>query len=461
MPRQYLFGPVSDAYAEQHLWQQWPGQACKVFDCAPGTDLVVRPDDNWETLLRRLPGGWRPEFLVLHLQYRTVSPWLFQAPVPVITLAGDGNLQWHAYRQLAGCCDAILTDRESVERFARAGISHARPAILFGGERDMLEGAWPEVARDIDLLFVGNFQADVQRERLPLVARLAQLRPRLNVVLATNVYGEEYRKLLARSRIVFNRGIRGEWNTRVCEALAAGALLFQEAGNREVFGALEDRKECVAYTPDDLIPLLQHFLEHEDERRAIAEAGRARVQEFSFGRFWQNALDTIEQDWEALVVHVDQVRLFPNNPGLRWRYHVHEQILLSLRALGASVQPTRITIEHVGFAEAARQGAKVERNWRLLQLELQEHPDDTFVLYNLGAVAMTQDRLAEALTYLQKCIEKSEPGDNLLPKVYSLVTRCRHAEGRKDLAAEICRQGRMLFPQDAELLFSEAVLLHE
>src|ERR1700682_3261887 len=85
MPRQYLFGPVSATFAEQHLGH--PRQACKVFDCAPGVDLVVRPEDNWETLLQRLPGDWRPEFLVLYLQYRTIPPWLFQAPVPVIALS--------------------------------------------------------------------------------------------------------------------------------------------------------------------------------------------------------------------------------------------------------------------------------------------------------------------------------------------------------------------------------------
>ena len=63
---------------------------------------------------------------------------------------------------------------------------------------------------------------------------------------------------------------------RAAEALAAGALLFQDAGNREVFDFLEDGKECVAYTVDNLIPLAQHYLAHEDERRSIAEAGRAQ-----------------------------------------------------------------------------------------------------------------------------------------------------------------------------------------
>src|SRR5205085_12430882 len=81
--------------------------------------------------------------------------------------------------------------------------------------------------------------------------------------------------------------------------------------------------------------------------------------------------------------------------------------------------------------------------------------------YNLGAVAMTQGRLDEALGYFQACLDKGEPTDNLLPKIHSLMTRCRHQEGRKEIALDCCRRGRAAFPQDGELLFWEAVLLHE
>jgi hypothetical protein len=49
MARRYLFGPVSASFAEQHLWQHWPGAFCKVFDFAPGTDVMLRPEDTWQT----------------------------------------------------------------------------------------------------------------------------------------------------------------------------------------------------------------------------------------------------------------------------------------------------------------------------------------------------------------------------------------------------------------------------
>src|SRR5207245_9689137 len=104
---------------------------------------------------------------------------------------------------------------------------------------------------------------------------------------------EEYRKLVGRSRIVFNVSIRGECNKRVFEA-AAGALLYQEEGNREVPAYFRDRHECVYYTEENLEPLLEYYLEHEEERRAIAEAARARVTDFSFEKLGDSHLHRIE-----------------------------------------------------------------------------------------------------------------------------------------------------------------------
>src|SRR5262249_33552785 len=119
-------------------------------------------------------------------------------------------------------------------------------------------------------------------------------------VLATGVFGPRYRELLARSRVVFNRSIRGECNQRVFEAAASGCLLFQEAGNPEVPLFLEPGREYVEYTDADLEDRLEHSLSHEGEPRAVAEAGRRRAQGCSFQALWDQALAQLEADWPEL-----------------------------------------------------------------------------------------------------------------------------------------------------------------
>ena len=128
------------------------------------------------------------------------------------------------------------------------------------------------------------------------LAWLAQLGERWNVQIYQGIFGEEYKQLLRRSRIVFNRGIRGECNMRAFEAAAAGALLFQEVENREVHTYFRDRQECVYYTDENLEELLEYYLQHAEERRVIAEAAQAKVLEYTFGKLWDSALAVIDEE---------------------------------------------------------------------------------------------------------------------------------------------------------------------
>jgi predicted O-linked N-acetylglucosamine transferase (SPINDLY family)/GT2 family glycosyltransferase len=301
MPRKYLVGPVTADLA----WRQWQGPRaageCCAFNATGDTDLTVRPGDSWEDVLGRLPPGWHPDCVFLYLPYTTVPSCLWSAPVPLIGLALDWNLLWHAYRHALPRCDLILTDAPGVVCMQRAGRGHARVAQLFGLDRTFTEAApAKEAERDIDVLFVGNMHAAVQRERLAWLGRLAALGERWRVVLATGVFGDDYRALLRRARVVFNRSIRGERNLRVAEAAWAGALLLQEEGNEETAAHFHDRRECVFYNEDNLEDLLEHYLSHEDERRTIAEAARRRAPEFAFDRLWAEVLGVVAAEWPAL-----------------------------------------------------------------------------------------------------------------------------------------------------------------
>jgi tetratricopeptide (TPR) repeat protein len=260
--------------------------------------------------------------------------------VPLVGLAQDWNLLWHTYRHLLPHVDRVLTDTVGVELLAKEGIRHARAANLFGLERDWevcgrmgtgtssyrasphsaatdgltgtssyrasphsaaTDGLEAHPTRDIDILFVGNLHPAVQKERLPWLVRLARLGRRLRVRILQGVPPKEHRRLAQRARIVFNRSVRGECNMRTFEAAAAGALLFQEAGNREVPAYFRDRQECVCYTEADLEERLTYYLEHEEERQAIAQAGQLRVQQLSFANLWDEQVQRLEEDWPALL----------------------------------------------------------------------------------------------------------------------------------------------------------------
>jgi tetratricopeptide (TPR) repeat protein len=298
--RRYLFGPVTADYADQHLLDLRQSGECLPFNSSGDAGLAVGFDDTWADVCARLPEGWRPDFLALRLDYTTIPEGLWSAPVPILGLAGDWNLVWHYYRHCLPRCDLVLTDSVGVQVLTCAGLAHVRQANIFGPGLAYREAPMPQGQRDIDLLFVANFHPEVQRERMPWLARLAALADRRRVMLASGIYGAAYRAMLARSKIAFNRSIRGECNQRAFEAPAMGCLLMQEAGNPEVPRYLEPGKEYVAYTDDDFEALVEHYLTHEEERARIAAAGRQRALQCGFRALWNQALDRLEPEWEIL-----------------------------------------------------------------------------------------------------------------------------------------------------------------
>jgi GT2 family glycosyltransferase/Tfp pilus assembly protein PilF len=300
MPRRYLFGPVTADFARDYLAGPRAAGCCLAFDPQGATDLALGWHDSWEAIQARLPAGWQPDFIVLHLAYHTIPPGLWAAPVPLIAWAADWNLHWHTYRRHLRRAELVLADTVGVDALARAGLRHARAANLHGCGRSHLDRPLADAPRDIDVLFVGNLHPAVQRERLPWLGRLASLGDRWRVVIRTGVFGAAYRDLLRRARVVFNRSIRGEANQRAFEAAAAGALLFQEADNRELPAYFRDRQEYVAYTAENLEALLEHYLTHEDERQALAAAAQRRAVEYTFERLWEPALARIEAEGERL-----------------------------------------------------------------------------------------------------------------------------------------------------------------
>jgi tetratricopeptide (TPR) repeat protein len=158
---------------------------------------------------------------------------------------------------------------------------------------------------------------------------------------------------------------------------------------------------------------------------------------------------------------VDHVRLFRNHPAVHWEHRVHEQIQPALRRAGHHLRFTDIAIMHTGYTDAALRSKKLERNLRLLQLEIAERPDDRFTLFNLGRSYADLGRCAEAIPLLQRSLQHSNNADSITPRLYSILTRCHRRLGQFDEAWSTCQSGNDRCPDDAKLLFLKGQLCHQ
>jgi tetratricopeptide (TPR) repeat protein len=155
---------------------------------------------------------------------------------------------------------------------------------------------------------------------------------------------------------------------------------------------------------------------------------------------------------------VDHIRLFPVRGDIRWTYRVHEQILPALRRANVSVHWTDITVRHTGYTDRALRARKLDRDAKILHEELADRPDDPFVLFNLGAVAVERQDWRGALGHLIHSLAGSAATDSITRKLNALIARSHQMLGEFQQALAACAKGLSLDPDDAELLFREAIV---
>jgi tetratricopeptide (TPR) repeat protein len=132
--------------------------------------------------------------------------------------------------------------------------------------------------------------------------------------------------------------------------------------------------------------------------------------------------------------------------------------LPSLRRANVPVRWTDITVRHTGYTDPALRERKLRRDSKILMDELAERPDDPFVLFNLGSIAVERQDWGSALDYLNRSLAGSAPTDSITRKLFALISRAHQMLGNLRGALQVCADGLRLDADDAELLFRKAVL---
>ncbi len=254
-------------------------------------DAACRLDDSfcfydqesgsYAEIASKFPEGWEPD-VVIHwsLEYYSPPEGIENAGCLTAAVLGDWNMGGQAMHLMGGAFDYLIADKKGCDRLREAGFVNVLHASLWSYDPAMHK-IIPGIERDIDILMIGNFNHEIQRERARWISRVLQLSNRYNVCITAGFFGEEYTKMMNRAKIVFNRSIRGEMNMRAYESAACGALLFYERENSEVGDFFIDGKDCVLYGEDNLEELLEYYLSHPEEAEKIALSGHTAVTPFT------------------------------------------------------------------------------------------------------------------------------------------------------------------------------------
>ncbi len=172
----------------------------------------------------------------------------------------------------------------------------------------------------------------------------------------------------------------------------------------------------------------------ETDRRALLQLVAAHTPETGPPRTAFNLLQRNSSDGGRTGMIVPNIRLFPNLPGIRYEWPIHEQVATSLARAGIPVRESSVSILHDGYADSARNSEKQRRNREILRAQLRSssevHPLTHFLL--AGAELDLENPEGALGSYLE-CIRLSPGGGSVAEAAKVRVATClaklgRHAE---------------------------------
>lgn len=156
-------------------------------------------------------------------------------------------------------------------------------------------------------------------------------------------------------------------------------------------------------------------------------------------------------------------RLFPNRPEWRYSGRIHEQ--LSAGGLPPGTVSTGIVIRHYGYTEASLlSNKKVERNLNLLLLELNQHPGDPYLHYQIGKTCYVDKRYQQAAEHFQAAVDVISATGDLPPYTPALLNQFAYSLlYLREFPAlfDVLGVGTDLFPDYTDLYFVYGAALIE
>ena len=235
-------------------------------------------------------GRWLYASTLAELKSKTGALAVHYTPDPAFTM----HTSWHFEASLGLYDLCITTKRYELETYRRKGAREVLFTWQGIDDRFIRHPACGRLdGRPLDVVFVGHSEPHyvVTLERALNVTRNVRVygpgwqrsskrRAEWRSIVAPPVWADAFPEALAQGRVgigLLSKRYPDAFTTRSFEVPGAGAMLLAErtTDHMELFS--EDEEAVFFASLEELADKLRFYLEHENVRRRIAEAGRARV----------------------------------------------------------------------------------------------------------------------------------------------------------------------------------------
>ncbi len=266
----------------------------RTFGYQPEADFPIdyRTEDIHH-VFKKLPSDWFPDILIVWSPvYYPLPPKIEECPVPTAAIVGDWHNAFGSMADNLARFDLILTDKKGCEVFERCGLEKVEYYPMYSFDPAVHQKIF-ECEKVYDVVFAGYHEGYLPGRRMDFLRRLIRMEEKYRIKILSGIHGEPYARLLNQAKIGFNHSIRGEMNMRAYEAPACGTLLMMEEDNLEVRDFLAEGKECVLYNEENFEELIETYVNQDELREEIADAGHQRIQGETHDKHFADLLDKL------------------------------------------------------------------------------------------------------------------------------------------------------------------------
>jgi glycosyltransferase involved in cell wall biosynthesis len=162
-----------------------------------------------------------------------------------------------------------------------------------------------------------------------------------------------------------------------------------------------------------------------DADETLSPASRVRLRELIAGndapRCAYNLVQKNQLATPGAHVSVHIVRLFPNDPRVRFERPIHEQVNTSLERVGIRIVNTDISFDHSGYVSAEVLAGKTARNRRIIEEALAREPDgDPNLRFFYASTFFDLQEFPRAAKEYEECATRSRANRKRLERAATL-----------------------------------------
>lgn len=154
-------------------------------------------------------------------------------------------------------------------------------------------------------------------------------------------------------------------------------------------------------------------------------------------------------------------RLFRNDPRIRFRGRIHEEVSQSILELADSqLLFSSLKLNHYGYLKSEiDQKNKSKRNQSIIQEALKDDPQDFMLQYALATEYFQIEEYEEAVNILLSLLDTKDAGPGHVSDLYLKAAYSLYMLGDDDQASEVIKKGLSHYPNFSDLYEIQASLL--